>query len=59
VEHRADHGQVHARFAMQTTWPRKVVVEHQDGTVSLLSKTNLVDGTVRAHRAGDIFREDG
>jgi hypothetical protein len=39
-------------------WPREVVVEHDDGTVSLLADVSVTAGTVRARRAGDRFRED-
>lgn len=37
-------------------WPREVVVENGDGTVSLLADVALVGGSVRARRAGDVFR---
>jgi hypothetical protein len=38
-------------------WPREVVVEHSDGTVSLLQDVALVGGTIRGRRADDVFRE--
>jgi hypothetical protein len=38
-------------------WPREVVVENGDGTVSLLADIAVIDGTtVRARRADDVFR---
>jgi hypothetical protein len=39
-------------------WPREVVVEHSDGTVSLFSQVEVIDGTIRARRAGDVFRAE-
>jgi hypothetical protein len=39
-------------------WPREVVVERDDGTVSLLADASVVDGTVRARRADDVIREE-
>jgi hypothetical protein len=39
-------------------WPREVVVEHSDGTVSLFSAENAKDGVIRARRAGDRVREE-
>jgi hypothetical protein len=41
-----------------TGWPREVVVEHGDGTVSLLANVAVSEGTVRNRRAGDVFREE-
>jgi hypothetical protein len=38
-------------------WPREVVVEHGDGTVSLLANVSFIEGVVRGRRAGDVFRE--
>ncbi|MBW7968122.1 hypothetical protein [Bradyrhizobium sp. BR 10289] len=40
--------------------PREVVVDHGDGTVSPLMEAKfleLIDGIVRARRAGDVMRE--
>jgi hypothetical protein len=37
---------------------REIVVEHSDGTVSLLANVDHIDGTVRGRRAGDVFREE-
>lgn len=36
----------------------RIVVEHQDGTVSLLSCYPLVDGPIRAERPGDVFADE-
>ncbi len=39
-------------------WPREVVVDHGDGTVSLFAEVKTVEGTIRGRRAGDVFREE-
>lgn len=51
----------HARPALVspiTGWPREIVVDHGDGTVSLFAN---VDGAhhsqIRGRRADDVFRE--
>lgn len=39
-------------------WPRKVVVDHGDGTVSLLANVDdLAGGIIRGRRVSDVFRE--
>ena len=39
-------------------WPREIVVDHGDGTVSLLANVDMIRGAnVRGRRADDIFRE--
>ena len=41
-----------------TGWPKEIVVDHGDGTVSLFA--NVADAhrsQIRARRAGDVFRE--
>ncbi len=45
------------QLAPHQRWPREVVVDHGDGTVSLLQDIALVDGKkIRGRRAGDVFR---
>jgi hypothetical protein len=46
------------RVSPSKGWPREVVVEHDDGTVSLLANVDVSAGTVRCRRAGDVFREE-
>ena len=41
-------------------WPREVVVDHGDGTVSLFANVSAIDRDreeIRARRASDQFRE--
>ncbi|MET4206856.1 hypothetical protein [Bradyrhizobium sp. LA2.1] len=39
-------------------WPREVVVDHGDGTVSLLQDVDAIDwAKVRGRRAGDVIRK--
>ncbi|UGA45961.1 hypothetical protein HU230_0007960 [Bradyrhizobium quebecense] len=39
-------------------WPREIVVDHGDGTVSLLANVPEIRGAVvRGRRAGDVLRE--
>jgi hypothetical protein len=45
--------------AVAARWPKEVVVEHNDGTVSLYSGFAGENDVIRARRAGDIIREDG
>lgn len=41
---------------LEQRWPREVVVEHGDGTVSLFQDVDQVDWkAVRGRRAGDVF----
>jgi ATP-dependent Clp protease ATP-binding subunit ClpX len=37
-------------------WPREVVIDHGDGTVSLLQDASISDGVIRGRLAGDVFR---
>lgn len=39
-------------------WPREIVVDHGDGTVSLFANAGAGDGVIRPRRAGDVFREE-
>ncbi|MCP1998789.1 hypothetical protein [Nitrobacter winogradskyi] len=42
----------------RTGWPREVVVDHGDGTVSLLANVDdLAGGIIRVRRVDDVFRE--
>lgn len=42
---------------LEKRWPREIVVEHGDGTVSLFQDVDQVDWSqVRGRRAGDVFR---
>lgn len=45
-----------ARWANYCDEPVRAVVEHADGTVSLLSDVSIVDGTIRGQQSGDVFR---
>ncbi len=56
MQHDVDHNS--RRVSPVSGWPREVVVEHADGTVSLLANVDLIDGNIRGRRAGDIFREE-
>lgn len=43
---------------LEKRWPREIVVEHGDGTVSLFQDVDQVDWSqVRGRRAGDVFKD--